>query len=204
MDDEEALIINGLHIDSRLLDVQPVRRCDITSCHGVCCSHGVWLDVREKANILRHAHVIQPYLPAERRDEQLWFRGYEVTDRDFPSGRCDSTNTVTDANKLHGQACVFLLPDARCALQVAATANGMHRWALKPFFCALYPLVLDEGWLELDDENELYRQEACCRHTIHVDEPLYVAMKEEFVHALGERAYLQLCRSAERARVPVS
>jgi hypothetical protein len=201
MDDDETLIINGLHIDKHLLDVQPIRRCDIVSCRGLCCSHGVRLDVGERANILRHAQIVKPCLPAERRDEQLWFRGYEVTDRDFPSGKCDAANTVTDPDRLLGQACVFLLPDARCALQVAATANGMHRWALKPFFCALYPLVLDEGWLELDDENELYQEDACRRRTMCVQEPLYMAMKDEFMRALGAEGYLQLSHCA-RARDP--
>jgi len=196
LDTEETLIINNLRLNKKVLSVQPIRRCNITSCYGICCSCGVWLDNEEKANILRHADLVKPHLPAERQDPQLWFGDYDEEDDSFPSGHCGATDTFPDPDHPYGEVCIFLRPDARCALQVTALANEMHSWALKPFFCALYPLVIDEGWLEIDDENELYLEEACCKHLVHVEEPLYVVMKDEFVHALGEEGYQELCRWA--------
>jgi hypothetical protein len=200
MNDDETLIISGLHVDRRLLEVQPIRRCDIVSCHGACCSHGVLVDPKEKDNILRHAGLIRPHLSAERQDERSWFRGFDKEDKDFPSGRCDATAILSNAGASCGQSCIFLLRDARCALQVAAVDSGMQRWALKPFFCALYPLVLNKGWLELDDGNELYLQDACRRHTVCVDSPLYVALKDECVRALGTVGYRQLHQLASQQR----
>jgi hypothetical protein len=72
----------------------------------------------------------------------------------------------------------------------------MDRWALKPFYCALYPLVIDAGELLLDDENELYKNKVCCQQEVHPDQPLYVLLKDEFVHALGQAGYRQLCQLA--------
>jgi hypothetical protein len=193
---DETLMINGLHIDARLLQVQPAHRCDITACHGVCCSYGVEIDVEQKANILRHAEMIKPHMPAERQDVQLWFCDCEEDNDEWPSGRYDSTNTLPDPRHPLGQMCIFMRPDAYCALQVAATANGLHRWALKPFYCALYPLMTDQGWLVLDDENPLYQLEACRSQLATVDQPLYAAFRDEFILALGEKGYRQLCQFA--------
>ncbi|MBL9155115.1 MAG: hypothetical protein JNK37_21715 [Verrucomicrobiales bacterium] len=42
-------------------------------------------------------------------------------------------------------ACVFLLPDARCALQKLATDLGHHPWHFKPATCWLHPLSIDQS-----------------------------------------------------------
>ncbi len=194
--DDETLMINRLHIDAGLLQVQPAHRCDITACHGLCCSYGVEIDAEQKADILRHAEMIKPHMPAERQDTQLWFCDDEEDSDEYPSGRYDSTNTFSDPRHPLGEACIFLRPDAYCALQVAATANGLHRWALKPFYCALYPLVIDQGWLVLDDKNALYQHEACRSQLVDEKQPLYVVAKDEFILALGEEGYQQLCQFA--------
>ncbi len=199
--DDETLIINGLGVDRRLLEAQPARRCDVAACRGLCCSHGVWVDVEQKSDILRHADLVRPHLPAWRQDEQLWFCDDEGADADFPSGRCDATSMVIDLGHPRGEACIFLRPDARCALQVASTVNGLHRWALKPFFCALYPLVICQGRLELDGENELYQAEACRSQLADSEHPLYLALKDELVLALGEEGHRQLCRH-DKAHLP--
>jgi Fe-S-cluster containining protein len=196
MEKEKSLVINGLHVDRELLEVHPFRVCDIASCHGVCCSRGVWLTLEEKTNVLRHAHAIKSYLPVERQDEQLWFEGNDEQISDLPSGHYDATRVVPQTNAPYEEACIFLLPDARCALQVAAVSNGIHPWALKPFFCAIYPLVVNKGWLEIDDQNDLYELDACRRCSTRVEQPLYLVMRNELVKALGEDGYRQLCQLA--------
>jgi hypothetical protein len=196
--DEEDLIpaINGVRVANRLLDLQPLRRCDIVRCHGACCAHGVWLDAQDRDTILRHAHLVKPYLRADRRDEQAWFMGYARPDADFPTGLCDGTVTLPSAHAPCGEACVFQLADARCALQVAAVENGLPRWLLKPFFCAIFPLVVHGGELQLDEENELYQQQSCSQNSGQGQEPPYLAMKDEFVRALGSEGYERLCHLA--------
>jgi hypothetical protein len=195
MDDDETLIVAGLHIDRHLLDVQPVRRCDIASCLGACCSNGVLLVTEQKSKILQHAHLIKPCLPADRQDEGLWFEGHIREEPGFPSGPYDATSTFPKIDNPQDRACIFLLPDARCALQKAAITNSLPQWMLKPFYCAIYPLILEQGCLKLDDENPLYQKDACRRCAANTSEPLYVAMKSEFIYVLGESGYLQLSRS---------
>jgi hypothetical protein len=47
-------------------------------------------------------------------------------------------------------ACVFLMDDARCGLQVLAERDGMHPWYYKPISCWLLPIKV---W---NDEIHLY------------------------------------------------
>lgn len=198
----KKLVINGWHIDPKLLEVQPAHRCDIAACRGVCCSLGVYVDMEQKAAILRHAEMIKPYLPPERRDEDMWFCDDDVADDSFPDKRFDFTNTVPNPDYHDGMSCVFLRPDAMCAVQVASVANGLDRWALKPFFCVLFPLVIDEQWLELDSENPLYQHPACSSQITTTDQPVYVVLKDELVHALGKEGYAQLDRACSRLNKP--
>lgn len=41
--------------------------------------------------------------------------------------------------------CVFLLDDARCALQSLAVEEGKHPWHYKPLTCWLHPLSISSG-----------------------------------------------------------
>ncbi|PWU08940.1 MAG: hypothetical protein C5B47_03985, partial [Verrucomicrobia bacterium] len=50
-------------------------------------------------------------------------------------------------------ACVFLMEDARCGLQVLAEIDGKHPWHYKPFSCWLLPIKLRNGEIRLFDEN---------------------------------------------------
>ena len=76
-------------------------------------------------------------------DPAHWFEPEEQDDDDFPSGRCVGTRVLNDK-------CAFLDRFGRCTLQVAATrVRGLHRWALKPLFCILYPIEIRQGSREL-------------------------------------------------------
>ncbi|MBN1889160.1 MAG: DUF3109 family protein [Thermoflexales bacterium] len=198
----EELVINGWRIEPALLEVQPVHRCDIAVCRGVCCSYGVYVAMEQKAAILLHAEMIKPYLPPDRRDESEWFCDESVADASFPSKRFDFTNTIPNPDYPDGGTCIFLRPDATCAVQVASVANGLDRWALKPFFCVLFPLVIDEWCLMLDSENPLYQHAACHGQTIPAHQPVYVLLKDEFVHALGEEGYARLVGACAKVKKP--
>jgi hypothetical protein len=49
-------------------------------------------------------------------------------------------------------ACAFLTPDARCALQVIAEAEGRHPWTYKPLACWLHPISISPERIALPDE----------------------------------------------------
>jgi hypothetical protein len=50
-------------------------------------------------------------------------------------------------------ACVFLLEDGRCGLQILSEQDGKHRWYYKPFTCWLHPIKLSETAVRLYDEE---------------------------------------------------
>jgi len=115
----------------------------------------------------------------------LRVKGYiidrELFERGFPAGgngpcRCSSTcceggvyADVTERDRIlahrglitpHNDKCAFLDRLGRCSLQVAATAAGMHMWALKPLYCVLYPVGVAGRVVLYDDV--LHGEQECC------------------------------------------
>ena len=138
--------------------------CDFPACRGTCCVHGVWVDLIEMEAILRHAALIVPLLPEDAADPATWFTDKEEDDLYTPSGRVRHTRVLTRPEHPLGTACVFWLPpEGHCALQAAAEAQGWHPWTLKPFYCVLHPLDLDEeGRITLDGPEELLNTPGGC------------------------------------------
>jgi hypothetical protein len=52
-------------------------------------------------------------------------------------------------NHFDETACVFLMEDARCGLQVLSEIDGKHPWYYKPFSCWLLPIKIWEGEIRL-------------------------------------------------------
>ena len=134
--------VGALNVDTRLLELRPVVRCRTEECRAACCGHGVHVDLADASRIIDAANIIRPHLPPSFHNVHNWFDGDVQTDSDFPSEYRVGTQTVEDPGHPAGTRCVFLRSDSLCALQVASIANGGHPWDLKPFYCALYPLVL--------------------------------------------------------------
>ena len=53
-----------------------------------------------------------------------------------------------------GDYCVFFHPDHGCSLQKAAVELGRHEWEFKPRFCIMFPLVVSEGVLTVDEDMD--------------------------------------------------
>lgn len=183
--------------DSLLTESRAARRCTIGECQAWCCIGGVSVDLGEKEDILRHADWVKPYLPADRRDERGWFDGQDVADPEYPSGHVEGTTVVDDPTHPAGYTCIFLRPeDRRCALQLAGAAAGLGRWGLKPFYCGLYPLTIENGVLCMDDENELYLEGGNCHRESSQVVPLHQLFHDEIVLAVGEERLQQLISGA--------
>jgi hypothetical protein len=194
------LLINGIAVDSRLLEARPIRRCSIEECDARCCTGGVFVDTRQADDILAHTALIQPHLPQERRDPALWFDGLIEPDDDHPTGgSVTSTSVFPDATHPVGESCVFLRPDRKCALQVAGLAAGEHPWRFKPFYCALHPLVYDKKRLVLSEHSPIYQAGGSC-HRPEADGavPVYQLFAVELKLALGEVGYTELAALAEK------
>lgn len=199
---QDWITVGDLKVDSRVLESRLMARCRIDECRALCCSHGVYVDLADAGRIIDEAELIKPHLPEKNRNVDNWFDGDVGEDADFPSGYRVGTQVVPEPSKLDGTTCVFLRSDNRCGLQVASIAAQRHRWDLKPFYCALYPLILVGDSLQLDDDNPLYRNGATCQRAELAPVPLYIMLKDELVLALGEEGYQQLCSIAfERSGV---
>jgi hypothetical protein len=196
---ETDLLINGHRIDRGLLEVRPMRRCRVEECQSHCCTGGVYISVRQTEDILAHQRLIQPHLPADRRDPALWFDGAIESDDDHPNGGpVMGTRVLPDASHPVGEGCVFLRPDRKCALQAAGIAAGEHPWRFKPFYCALHPLVYDQHRVMLGEASEMYLDGGhCSRPEPDQAIPLYRLFDWELKLVLGDEGYAQLCARAE-------
>ena len=144
-----------LKVSDTIFESKFTNSCSMSNCNAACCKHGVYVDLKARDKILAHAAIIQKYLePHQDSNPMNWFDNEQEVDLDFPSGRAVGTQT-------RDYGCVFLDKSGRCALQKAAMAEGMDKFALKPFHCVAYPVSIHEGTLLIDDEEFTERPECC-------------------------------------------
>ena len=180
-------------VNPRLLRSEPLRRCDFPSCRAACCLYGVWVDLEEKKRIMEKNAEISILLPASHHQPDTWFETTVETDPHARTGRVVHTRVVPDDSHYGGSRCVFLLPEHKCALQVAGEQIHGDPWSIKPFYCILHPLDLDDtGRITLDETRLLAEEEASC--LVSSDEliPLVKTFEPELRYFLGDEAYLQL------------
>jgi len=146
----------------------------------------VYADVKERDLILAHKDVIKQCMDeTQTTDENLWFEQHEQEDSDFVSGRSVGT-------EVYNGKCTLLDKAGHCSLQVAAVQQGMHRWALKPVFCVLFPLEISNNVIAFDDL--LDQEQHCCTVSTEFDVPIYEACKDELIHIIGEDGYAEVDR----------
>jgi len=169
---------------------EPIKRCTLSECKGACCVFGVWVDEREMDDILSNSSLIAPHMAEDLRDPALWFAAYEDKDKHTPSGKVVHTAVETTPEHYGGTACIFWRSDAKCALQVAGAANGLHPWRFKPFYCILHPLDLDEkGRITLDNTADLLNEMGSCLVPSDEPVPLVETFSEELEYLLGAKGF---------------
>lgn len=192
-EETEPLRINGRAVDPAMLEARPMRRCQLEECQSYCCSGGVWIHLRQVDEILAHQALVKAQLPPDRHDASRWFDGSFEPDTDYPeAGDCTGTSVIDDPTHPAGQTCIFLRPDRLCALQAAGMANGDHPWRFKPFYCALHPLVLDDGELSLAEDSEMYLEGGNCNRPSETLIPLFQLFDVETKLVVGEAGYAAL------------
>jgi Fe-S-cluster containining protein len=185
--------IPELRVDPAIFEKRFAQGCSMTNCNAKCCHGGVYADLVERDRILAHADLIKSHMePHQEHDTAKWFDGVLVDDIDFPSGRAIGTRT-------NERGCIFLKANGYCVLQVAATEAGMGKFALKPFFCVAYPVVLTNHELTLHDD---YTERTECCNSVK-DGPLNLLdiCAEEIEYMLGEEGWKEL--QALSAKTPV-
>lgn len=166
------------------------------ACTSVCCSGGVYADVKERDIILAHKEMIKEQMDETQvSDERYWFEQEESEDADFVSGRRVGT-------EVHNNKCVFLDKVGRCSIQLASVQAGKHKWTIKPLFCILFPLEISDNVIGFDDL--LQKEQPCCSIDANFEVPMFEACHEELAHLVGNDG-LELMRQyyAESQR-PVS
>lgn len=187
------------NISPRIAQSEPIKRCEIKECMGVCCSYGVWMDRLEVENIIKHAHLISPHLPEDRRESESWFAGSEDEDEFTTSGIVIHTAVLDDADAPRGITCIFRRKDHLCALQVAAIKEGLHPWHFKPFYCILHPLELDEhGSITLPDLQTILDEPASCLRRAAENIPLVDTFTQELEYIMGNEAFRKFKESIEK------
>ena len=177
--------LSPLQVDNNIFTLRFTNDCSMYNCKGNCCRYGVWADVEEKKNILAHTEMILRYMePFQEKNPEQWFELEEVTDKDFPSG-------VAVGTQIRETGCVFLDSNGRCVLQKAAMAEGMHKFALKPFFCVAYPITVDNGVLMYDDDQYPDNPQ-CCSPRNEGSISVFDICSEELEFTVGQEGLQEL------------
>jgi len=188
----ESLIqrLPSMQIDPLVFHAKFPGSCDLAKCKSRCCKGGVWADIREKEVILKNADLFVPYMRPESKDPSSWF-GEENVDPDCPSGIAVETNVA-------GDYCVFFHPDHGCSLQKAAVDLGWHEWEFKPRFCIMFPLVVSEGVLTVDEDMD----DVWCMKRDNRTHPILPAVEKEVRHLFPEDVARKLLAGNYRCGTP--
>jgi Fe-S-cluster containining protein len=166
-----------LHVDSSLLGQRFAAGCRTSNCKAACCKGGVWVDIDERARILAHADRVQKMMDASQdHDPGHWFESTEITDPDFASRTAVGTQVVNDR-------CVFLDSAGRCTLHRADANESEDGPRLKPFFCRIFPITLENGVVMFDDLAA--DQTACCGVTPEGNSSIFDVCRDELQELLG-------------------
>ncbi len=167
--------------------------CSMGRCNAQCCRDGVFLDPLDKQKILDHTDLVISHMdPHQVKDPEEWFDDDLEEDTDFPSG-------VATGTAVAGYGCVFLNARGHCVLQVAATAAGMEKFELKPYYCVAYPLTISEGVLTVEDGSFTNRSECCAPGGTPTLAPIDVC-REELEFMIGKDGLAE-CDAARESRM---
>ncbi len=162
------------------------------ACATKCCHRGAYIDLGERDRILKHAAAIAPHMDeTQSREPADWFEPAELVDRDFVSGKCVGTAVVSGK-------CALLDKRGYCSLQVMANEAGLHKWAIKPIYCVMFPIEVIDG--EIRFNAALQGKQSCCSVQASFDTPLFEACREELVHLIGEDGYAAVAEHYQQSR----
>lgn len=181
---ENLLTVKQYYISNDFFERGYVKGNSPCNCSAHCCTGGVWTDVKEYEIIMSQKELIKQQMDeTQTPDDRQWFENEIADDSDFPSGKAIGTAV------LNGK-CAFLDKFGRCSIQLAAVANGKHKWAWKPMYCILFPIEISDKVIGFDPM--LQDEQQCCTISTEFEIPLFAACKEELTYLLGEDGYKML------------
>jgi Fe-S-cluster containining protein len=178
-----------LRVNPAIFEKRFAPGCSMTRCDATCCHGGVFADLAERDRVLAHAELIKSHMePGQERDTAKWFDGEVVDDIDFPSGKAVGTQT-------NARGCIFLKENGHCVLQSAATEARMGKFAIKPFFCVAFPVVIAGHELTLHDDYT--GRTECCFGVANGSLSLVDVCAEELEFMLGAEGFRELVAMGE-------
>jgi|GEM_PF-169905 hypothetical protein len=178
----------GLKIDPVIFTQGFVPACNIGICGGECCDWGVYMDRDFKDVLTKFEKEIQDVMDENQiKDSSEWYEKDIEVDSDFPSGFAIGTETYT--TKSGNEQCVFKDSNGFCSIQVMAMKNNMHKWAVKPKYCIMYPLTIVDNILTYDEEHSAKLHYCGINHEDNFVQTVFDAMKEELIFVLGIDCY---------------
>lgn len=189
----------SLTISPRMHIPETLQRCKLHECQGACCAFGVWIDLLEKERIIEFAEIVQSCMDPINYNLGDWFLGEIEMDSFTLSGKVIHTRLVSRNLPFKRDTCIFLRTDHKCALQVASERLGKHPWYLKPFYCVLHPLDLnDNGQVTLDHTKLILQEEkSCLRYSEKLNTPIEI-FEDELRFLLGDSKYLDSLHFAKQ------
>jgi hypothetical protein len=185
---EYPLEYNGIKVDPIIFTQGFVPACNMKICHGQCCDWGVYMDKDFKDIILKFEEEIKDAMDEHQiKDSGKWFEKETEVDPDFPSGEAIGTE-VYKTPRNHTQ-CVFKDGHGYCSIQVAAVKNNMHKWAIKPKYCIMYPLTILDNVLTYDDDHAAKLDYCGIDKKKNFTQTIFEAMTEELRFIMGEDGY---------------
>lgn len=175
--------INGYYIDPIIFTHKFVKACDVCICSGECCYYGVYTDKKEFEKIIENKdRIIEAMDDSQTRIISKWFEPPEEDD-DFESG-------IAVGTEVYNGKCVFLDKQGYCTLQKVAMEDGEFKWKYKPLYCILFPIIIYNGAITVDDEH-LARMHYCNKPQ-NQNSTFYETCKEELKYLLGEKGMKEL------------
>lgn len=185
---KDFLEFNGMKIDPLIFRQGFVRGCDMSICSGQCCNWGVYMDRDFQPVIMAYENQIKEVLDEHQvRDSSKWFEKELEEDSDFPSGYAIGTELYVSSSGI--TQCVFKDKNHYCSLQVMAMKNNMHKWAVKPKYCIMYPLTIIDNVLTLDNDHSAKLDYCGVQHTENFTQTVFEAMTEEIKFIMGEDGF---------------
>jgi hypothetical protein len=171
-----------------------ISRCELSSCRGMCCYDGVYVDSGTADTLQQIAqarteefHDFGVTLPSIVVTEGVWrdqSTGLKTATKfnDFSSKVGDFPDHFDDTS------CVFRCDDGKCSLQTLGMKDAKYRWFYKPLTCWLHPIsVSPERITVYDEKTDPYRfpdydgflSRTFCGRTVPLGRPAYVVLRPE-------------------------
>lgn len=185
---EKDLTYNGLKIDPIIFTQGFVPACNVLLCSGQCCDWGVYMDRDFQTVIMQYENDIKDVMDEfQTKDSSKWFEKELEEDEDFPSGYAIGTELYI--NSKGTTQCVFKDKNDYCSIQVMAMKKNMHKWAVKPKYCIMYPLTIVDNTLTCDNDHASKLSYCGTGCEMNYTQTVFEAMTEEIRYVLGEDGY---------------